>query len=307
MSSEAVTFEKRDTRVPAAGSRVVEFARDLLELTKPRITVLEVTMMLGGLALAPVRASWPTIVGVAVGTALVVAAANALNMFMERDSDRHMDRTRNRPLPAGRLAPSVALVLSIVFVLTSMVLLWLAVNPLTAILGALGFASYCFVYTPLKRVSTLALPIGALPGAIPALMGWTAATGSIGAAGLAYTGILFFWQIPHFLAIAMYRKDEYAKADLMVLPNVKGDKAARFQMVAYTVVLVAVSLSLVFVGTAGWLYFVVAAVLGAWFLSLTVVGSQTDNVAVWGRKIFLASLIYLPVLALGLVVDVVLG
>src|SRR5690606_17946564 len=115
------------------------------------------------------------------------------------------------------------------------------------------------------------------------------------------------WQIPHFLAIAMYRKDEYAKADLMVLPNVKGDKAARFQMVAYTVVLVAVSLSLVFVGTAGWLYFVVAAVLGAWFLSLTVVGSQTDNVAVWGRKIFLASLIYLPVLALGLVVDVVLG
>ena len=149
--------------------------------------------------------------------------------------------------------------------------------------------------------------VGAVPGALPPLIGWAAASGTLPPAAWSLFLILFFWQIPHFLAIAMYRKDEYARADLVVLPNTKGDRAVRFQMVAYTAVLVAVSLSLVFVGTAGWLYFVVAAVLGAWFFMLTIVGSQNSDSSAWGRKIFIASLIYLPVLALGLVVDVVIG
>lgn len=289
----------------AASSRASVFVRDLVELTKPRITVLEVTMMFGGLALAPIRVGMSTIVGAAVGTALVVAGANALNMYIERNSDRLMERTRDRPLPAGRMAPWVALTVAIGCVVSATIALWTLVNPLTAALGLAGFASYAFVYTPLKRYSALALAIGAVPGAIPALMGWTAATGSIGAVGLIYAGTLFFWQIPHFLGIALYRSREYAAASLVVTPNAKGGGKTRIKLVLYTVALVAVSLLLVPTGAAGWLYLVVASVLGAWFLAIVVAGALSDDLAVAGRKIFIASLLYLPVLALGLVVDVV--
>lgn len=291
-----------DSAAPVAPS----LARDVLELAKPRITMLELIMMFGGMALAPVRPGTLALVGATVGTALVVAAANALNMFIERDSDRLMERTRQRPLPAGRLRPQVALAFSGVCLLLSMVCLFVLVNPLTGLLGLLGFASYGFVYTPLKRRSALALAIGAIPGAVPALMGWTAATGTLDAVGLIYAGILFFWQIPHFLAIAMYRSREYAAAELVVTPNVVSETSTRVRVVAYTIALVAVSLLLVPTGAAGWLYLTVAGVLGAWLLGLTVAGvAGTSDNAVAGRRIFIASLIYLPILALGLVVDVV--
>jgi len=302
-SSDTCASEERAHVEPTETSAL----RDVLELTKPRITLLEVTMMLGGLALAPLHPSWVGVLGAAIGTALVVAAANAFNMYLERDSDALMERTRHRPLPAGRMHPGVALAVALVGLVASMIVLTTMVNWLTAVLGFVGFASYVFVYTPLKRYSTLALAVGAVPGAMPALMGWTAAMGSIGTIGLLYAGILFFWQIPHFLAIALYRSEDYERASLVVTPNVAGEKRTRIELLGYTIALIAVSLMLVPAGAASWLYLVVATGLGAWFLALVVAGMAHGDLAASGRRIFIGSLIYLPMLALGLVVDVVVG
>jgi len=275
---------------------------DLVTLTKPRITAMVVVTMLGGIWLAAHRgvASGPLSawrLGVAVaGTALVVGSANALNMWLERASDGLMARTKNRPLPTGRLDPTVALGFGLALGVVSVPALALAVNALTGALAAVALVSYVAVYTPLKRRTTASLLIGAVPGAIPPLLGWTAVTGRIGWPGALLFGVLFLWQVPHFLAIATFRRDDYARAGLKVLPVERGDRVTRVHIVAYLLALYAVSLALVAVGVGGPLYVGAAVVLGAAFLAVGAWGLRPAAGARWARGLFATSIVYLVLL-----------
>lgn len=283
--------------------------RDLVALTKPRITLMVLITTAGGLWLAPGTLGALAVVATLVGTALVVASANSLNCWMERDVDKHMARTKQRPLPAGRLDPQVALVFGLVLGAFSVPLLALAVNPLTGLLAAVALVSYVWIYTPMKQVSPAALLIGSVPGAMPPLMGWTAATGELQAPGLVLFGILFIWQLPHFLAIAMFRQNEYAKAGIKVMPWVRGNARTRLHAAMYAGALVPVSLLLVPLGIAGTIYLVVAGVSGVLFAGLCIAGLFRDREGreagnKWARAVFIASLVYLPLLFAALAVDV---
>jgi len=187
----------------------------------------------------------------------------------------------------------VALGFGILLAVFSLPLLALASNGLTASLGFLALVSYVAAYTPLKPKSPMAMLVGAIPGALPPLMGWTAVTGRIGVGGLLLFGILFAWQMPHFLAIALFRKEEYRNAGYMALPLVRGDDATRVWMLLWTVLLVILSVLLVPFGIAGPLYLAVAIVLGAAFLVLVIRGVVRREQKAWARKTFLFSLVYL--------------
>ena len=306
---------------PARTTRLAWIA-DLVALTKPRITFMVLVTTLGGLFLAPSRPGLGTILFALLGTALVVGSANTLNCWIERDVDKHMTRTKNRPLPAGRLSAQTALVWGVLLGAISVPLLALTVNTLTAVLAAIALVSYVAVYTPLKQVSTVALLVGAVPGAMPPLMGWTAATNELSAAGLVLFAILFLWQLPHFLAIAMFREAEYTRAGIKVVPALRGADATRWQAIAWAIALVPVSLLLGPLGIAGALYTSVALVSGAlflWFCAKSFRAYAAENVsetttharpspeAIWGRKVFVASLLYLPTLFVGLALDVAIG
>ena len=277
---------------------------DLVALTKPRITLMVVLTTAGGVWLAPSRIGALPFVLLLVGTAMVVGAANTLNCWLERDVDKHMARTKNRPLPAGRLLARHALYLGLALgALSVPILAWVA-NPLTALIGAVALVSYVWIYTPLKLRSPIALLIGAVPGALPPLMGWTAATGELGAPGIVLFGILFLWQLPHFLAIAIFRQAEYAKAGIKVLPWVRGNERAKLEAALYAGALVPVSLLLVPLGIAGTIYLVVAASLGALFFAWSLWGLRREAGNRWARQLFIASLVYLPLLFAALVADV---
>jgi protoheme IX farnesyltransferase len=243
--------------------------------------------------LAPGELSVARWVATLLGTAGTVGAANALNCWLERDRDRYMARTRARPLPSGRMESGVALGFGIVLAVFSLPLLALASNGLTGSLGFLALVSYVWAYTPLKPRSPMAMLVGAIPGSLPPLMGWTAVTGRIGTGGLLLFGILFAWQMPHFLAIALFRKDEYRNAGYMAFPLVRGDDATRIWMLLWTVLLVVLSVLPVPFGVAGPLYLVVALVLGGVFLALVTRGVLRQEQKAWARKTFFFSIVYL--------------
>jgi protoheme IX farnesyltransferase len=275
--------------------------RDFAQLLKPGITAMSVFMAVGVLALAP-WPGWGRAAAAAAGIAMLVGAANALNMYVERESDRLMERTRTRPLPAGRMAPHVALAFGIVLAIAAFGVLAL-VNPLTFALGALALVLYIGVYTPMKRRTPAALVVGAIPGAMPALMGWTAATGRIEPVGFVLFLVLFAWQVPHFLAISLFRREEYARAGIRIVPEVRGEKAARRELLASTCALLPLSLALVPLH-AGRIAFVVLAVAGgAWLLVLAVRCQREGAGHAEARSYFRATLAYLPMLVVGLVVD----
>ena len=279
---------------------------DFVVLTKPRITFLCLIMTLGGMGLVPGPMNLQRVFWTLLGTALSVGSANALNMVWERESDKLMKRTRARPLPSGRMNPRDALVFGITLGILSVVVLALQVNVLTAFLGLFALLGYVLVYTPLKRRSPHALIIGAIPGAMPPLMGWTAVTGSITAPGFLLFLVLLVWQIPHFIAISLYFKEDYKNAGIQTLPIVRGDKNAKLQALAYSFALIPLSLMFVSLGVAGYVYAVVALGLGIWFVALSAQGLRPESGSRWARKFFLASLVYLPALTLGLLVDLVL-
>ena len=235
---------------------------DLVALVKPRIMVMALLTAAGAMSLAPGDVALPNALWLLAGTALIVGSANTLNMWLERDIDCLMARTKDRPLPRGRLEASTALAFGAIQGVGSIPALAM-VNLVTAALGLLALVLYVGVYTPMKQRSHWATWVGAVPGAMPALMGWTAATGRIELAGLAVFAVLFFWQIPHFHAIALYRQRDYDAAGLKTLPGTHGVAAARHHIVFYLVVQVAVSLSLVPLGVTGLPYLITAAVLGA--------------------------------------------
>jgi protoheme IX farnesyltransferase len=277
--------------------------RDLVALTKPRITALVITTTTGGIFLAPARCTAITIACTLIGTVLIVGGANALNMYIERNIDRRMVRTQNRPLPAGRMAPAVALWFGIGLSVASLPILFLGVNATTALLAALANLLYVLAYTPMKQRSHFALLVGAVPGAIPPLLGWTAATNRVDTAGLVLFGVLFLWQIPHFLAITLFRAADYARAGLQVAPNVVGERATRHDIVRYTMSLVACTLLLVPLRVAGSVYFVGAALLDAVFLGWACYGLRSPASTRWAKSLFGVSILYLFLLFAVLFVD----
>ncbi len=270
------------------------------DLVKARLTFLVLLTTLVGF-----YAGWPTgpmdywlLLHAMLGTGLVACGAAALNQWWERDHDAKMPRTESRPLPAGHLQANTVLISGGLLSMAGLIYLALAVNPLTSLLGAVTLCSYVFIYTPLKRVTTLNTVIGAIPGALPPLMGWTAATGDISRGGWALFAILFFWQLPHFLAIAWIYREEYAKAGFAMLPvqDPDGTRTGR-QAVSHTLGLLAVSLcpSPAGLKVAGWFYFLGALVLGLALLWFAIQFSRelTHRRA---RQLFFASIIYLPLL-----------
>ncbi len=271
--------------------------RDFLQLAKPRITSLVLFTCASGLWLAPRGISALAVAITLTSTVLIVAAANTLNMYLERDSDALMARTANRPLPARRMEPGVALRFGLVLVAVSVPLLTFAVGPLPGLLASVALVSYVLLYTPMKRLSAASLLVGAVPGAIPPLIGWTAATGRLDLPGVLLFAVMFLWQVPHFLAITLFRKEDYARAGLVVQPNEPGgERAARINIVRYTVALVAVSLLFVPIGFGHAAYLATALTLGGAFLAYGVLGLREGAGVRWARNLFLLSLVYLPVL-----------
>ncbi len=276
-------------------------ARDFALLTKPRLSTLVLVTAGGGMWLAGgpfgLR-GWLTL----LATHGVVAAANAFNCVLERDSDKYMARTLARPLPAGRMDPVVALLFASGLAAVSLPALALLANGLTAVLGLAALVLYVCVYTPLKPKSHWAMVVGAIPGAMPPLMGWTAATGSIARPGIALFLILFFWQLPHFLAIALFRMPEYRKAGLTSVPLELGEGAARTLAVVYTVALCSVSVLPWRFGVVGGAYLWPVVVLDAGFLGVAVWGWLKGAGPGWARRFFFSSLVYLTGLFIALAI-----
>ncbi len=275
-------------------------AADVIALGKPRVTLMVLVTTLGGLYMAPTRPDVFVVVWALAGTALVVVGANALNMYLERDVDRHMARTRRRPLPAGRMAPWVALAFGLFTSLIALPLLWVFANPVTALLAAASNASYVLLYTPLKQRSWVALLVGSVPGAVPPLLGWTAATGHVGLGGLALFGILFVWQIPHFHAIAFFRRHDYERAGVKVLPNQSGLGVTKAHILGTTLALAAVTYTPLALGMVRPWYGVVASLLNAALIAFALAGLRPTAGARWARGYFALSIPYLTLLVTAL-------
>lgn len=269
---------------------------DYLELSKLRLSSLVVITTWIGILLAPGSMGILNATLTIFATSLLVAAANIFNCVLEVDVDALMERTKNRPLPTGKRSPREAVFWGTVFGLTSLLLLAQFSNLLTTALGALAFISYVACYTPLKRISMSALFVGAIPGAIPPVMGWTAAANSLSVTAWILFAILFFWQLPHFIAIAIFRADDYARAGLKTLPQALGTKKARWHMLLYAAGLVCASLAPVLFNQASQIYALVTIVLGFSFIALCVAALQEFEFLRRTRLVFFATLIYLPVI-----------
>jgi len=281
-----------------------EKASAFVELTKPRIAFLLVLTSAAGFYLgSPGSFNAALFVNSMVAIAMLAFGVATLNQYIERQLDTLMDRTATRPLPTQRLSPVEALVFGLVLCIAAELYLLFAVNGLTAILGLVVIAGYVLLYTPLKTRTSASTAIGAIPGALPPLMGWTAAANDITLGAWALFVMQFLWQFPHFLAIAWMYREQYAKAGILMLPVVEpsGRLTAR-QIVLFTVMLVPVSLAPFFLHFAGMIYLIGATALGLGFLwiSVSAARAKTNDKA---RMLLLASVIYLPILFILLVLD----
>jgi len=278
------------------------------DLVKARLTTLVLlTTAVGFYIGVQGRVDWILFFNTLAATGLVAGGAAALNQLLERDHDAKMRRTADRPLPSGRLQPSTVAIIGGVMSVVGLVYLALAVNLLTSVLGAVTLVSYLFIYTPLKRVTWLNTAIGAIPGALPPLMGWAAARNDLTGGGWALFAILAFWQIPHFFAIAWMYREEYAKAGFVMLPNVAdGGQRTAQQTVSHTLALFIVSLCPFLFKMAGVVYLVGAIFLGAAFLACAIQFSRQLTLS-RARRLFLASILYLPLLLAAMCLDKLKG
>jgi len=267
----------------------------LLELTKPSVTALVMVTMVSGALVAPTRIELGRLLLALVSTACVVGAANAFNMWMERDSDALMTRTRRRPLPTGRLSAEVVLGFGSVLAVVGLTLLATLVSSMAALLGWIALCSYVLAYTPLKRVTTWSLHVGAVPGAIPPLIGFASVTGSLSREAYALFAILFVWQLPHFLAIATFRASEYGRAGLKVLPNVAGQAATNRSIAWYSALLGVVAIAPWPLGMAGLGYGVTATLSSLAFVGFALFGRRGREPHFWARRLFFLSMPYLVV------------
>ena len=274
------------------------------ELTKPRITVLVLaTASLGFLAAEPGFTSWSLFLFTILGTACAAGGSSALNHFLERNIDRKMERTRNRPLPAGLVKPASALSFGVCLVLIGVFLLLLKTNLLTAFLALLSTFLYVVIYTPMKRLTWLNTSLGAIPGALPPVGGWTAATGELGWGACALFLILFAWQHPHFYAIAWIFREDYRRAGFKMLPvlDVDGRRTCR-QVIGFCLLLIAVSALPAFVGNAGPVYLGGVLLLGCGMLAAGIGLARSRSVED-ARRLLRVSVIYLPLLLLLTITD----
>jgi protoheme IX farnesyltransferase len=293
---------RRSLALPEAAEKSP--AAVLGELFKVRLTTLVLLTTMAGFYLGsrgPVW--WPLLLNALGGTALLAAGASALNQLLEREHDAKMLRTQDRPLPSGRLTPETVLIIGAMCGTIGLIWLALTVNVVTALLGALTLGSYLFVYTPLKRITTLNTVIGAIPGALPPLMGWTAARGQITGEGWSLFALLFFWQLPHFLAIAWMYRDQYAKAGFVMLPvlDADGQRTGR-QALSHTLGLLPVSLCPFLFKMAGPAYLAGALLLGGAFLWCAFEFSRRLTMQ-RARLLFFVSIIYLPSILALMVLD----
>jgi heme o synthase len=277
---------------------------DYYELTKPRMNFLVVATTAVGYYMASRGwGEWGRLLHTLIGTALTAASASVLNQYCERDFDALMDRTAERPLPAGRIAPLEALAYGTMLGIIGLTELTFFVNTLTAMLAAITLGSYVFLYTPLKRWTTLCTIVGAVPGAIPPAMGVVASRGAITPEALALFGILFFWQMPHFLAIAILYRQDYAKGGFKMLPVIDPQlHITGFQIVLWSLVLIPMTLLPYAFGMAGAVYFIAAMAMGMIFTSFGVVCAIKRGRAE-ARQLFLASIVYLPFLLASMMMD----
>jgi protoheme IX farnesyltransferase len=275
-----------------------------VELTKPRITFLIVLTSAAGFALASAGSiDYVAMLSALFGIGLLSSGIATLNQYAERDLDGLMRRTATRPLPTGKLAPWEALAFGAGLTIAAEMYLLVFVNPLSALLGLTVIAGYLFAYTPLKTRTSLSTMVGAFPGAVPPLIGWTAARDSISIEGWVLFAILFLWQFPHFLAIAWMYREDYSRAGILMLPVVEPDgRVTAQQIVVYTLMLLPVSLLPSLLGMSGRIYLVGAALLGLLFLysSLRAAFSMSRQHA---RRLLLASVLYLPLLFILMVLN----
>ncbi len=299
MLDVAISTEAVGAEAPAAGARVADF----IELLKPRVMSLVVFSGFAGLMVAPGDLH-PVLAAVAVLCIAVGAGASgAINMWYDRDIDAVMQRTRRRPIPAGRVDPQEAVSFGIVLAIGAVTLMALAVNWLAAGLLAFTIAFYVFVYTMwLKRRTPQNIVIGGAAGAFPPMIGWAAVTGEISLASIALFLLIFMWTPPHFWALALYRTGDYAKAGVPMLPVVAGARATKVQMLVYTVLLFPLALAPWALGLAGAVYAAAAAVLGLLFI-LAAVRVWFDSGERAARQMFAFSILYLFLLFTLLIVD----
>lgn len=295
--------------LPGPSSRSLPRFADLVALTKPRITLMVVITAAVGFLLADGAnggaGSFPFVllVHTLLGTGLVAASGSVLNQVLERDLDALMARTARRPLPAGRVDPELALGFGVALGVAGLVYLSLLVNPLTSLLGAATLVAYLFVYTPMKRVSSLATIVGAAPGAVPPLMGWSGYADELAAGAWAMFGILFLWQLPHFLAIAWMYREDYAQGGYPMLPVVRPDGAATArQAVLWAAALLPLSLVPSALGLTGAVYAAGAFLLGLGYFAASIAfGLTPDRKS--ARRLLLASVLYLPALLGVMLID----
>jgi len=281
------------TLAPARGALSV--VRDYVSLLKLRIVLLLDATAVG--VMIPAAHGHPrltAVIAVFAGGTLAAGGAHAINCWFDRDIDAEMSRTRSRPLPAGRIPPSHALVIGIALNVLAFAVLWAGANPLAAGLALAGTLIYVFVYTVwLKRATPQNIVIGGAAGAMPPLVGWAAATGHLDATALALFGVIFFWTPPHFWALAQMIKSDYARAHIPMLPAIGGERSAKRQSIVYAVLTAAVSVVPFFTGSAGAVYLAGAAVLGAGLVGITVLDLQGRG---WTKRVFTYSLAYLALL-----------
>lgn len=292
-------------RIEAGGDIVVERARllDYVTLTKPELTLLSVATALASSYLATVgQIDYIRMLFLFAGTAFIGGGAGALNQLLEREYDGMMKRTENRPLPSGRLFPAEVLVFGVALSLGGVICLALFVNTLTAVLGAITSVSYLFLYTPLKRLTSLSTVVGGIPGALPPVMGWTAVRNELSIEAWILFAILFFWQMPHFLSLAWMYKRDYARAGFPMLTvlDESGVMTGR-QIVLYCAVLIPATILPAVVGMTGLFSVATSLVLGVLFLGASIMLLRFRS-NLWARRVFFASLLYLPLLfaAMGL-------
>lgn len=234
---------------------------------------------------------------------LITAASNVLNQIIEKDTDRLMPRTSNRPLATGRMQITEAIIAAGLFAISGIVLMWVYFNPITALLGALSLLSYAFIYTPAKKISPIAVFIGAFPGAIPPVLGFTASTGQITEAALFLFAIQFIWQFPHFWSIAWVAYDDYAKAGFYLLPTESGkSKASAFHIVIYSLILIPISLLPFYFSLTGWISAVIVCITGILFLYQSIKLYKTCETK-HAKALMFGSFLYLPIVLIALLCD----
>ncbi|MEM9159768.1 MAG: heme o synthase [Verrucomicrobiota bacterium] len=277
------------------------------ELTKPRLSFLSViTAIIGYFAAQPGR-DLPLFFLFCIGTALSAAGCATINQWLERREDGIMERTRDRPIPTGLVSPAKALIFGILLSVIGTSILWFGVNPLTAYLGAATIISYVAIYTPMKKRTRWNTEVGAISGSLPPLMGWAAAENAIGPLGWILFGILAIWQIPHFMAISWMYRDDYARADFVMLSTIDetGDRVARWSTIN-AFILFGLSLTPSIFGYTGWFYTAFAAIFGAWLLQRSLAfqqKNQEEERYQAARKLFFNSIFYLPAVLFSLAID----